>query len=87
MALTDKEKATLEALNKKAKEPDAAPVGRSLRANIDLGDEKQVSLARKLGFLPSEEDDDDDDGKDKKDKKDKKDDDDDTPNRRGYFGK
>lgn len=85
MGLSADEKKTLEALNRKAKEPDPEPVSRSVRANFDLGDPKQVALAIKHGFLKG--DDDDDDKGDKKDKKDKKDDDDDdTPKRGGYFG-
>lgn len=85
MGLSAEEQKLFDKLTKKSKEPDAPSVGRTLRANIDLGDEKQVSLARKLGFLPPEEDDDDDDdGKGKG--KGKGDDDDETPKRRGYFG-
>lgn len=84
MGLSAEEKKQLDALTKKSKEPDAAPVSRSVRANIDLSDPKQVALAIKHGFLSPDEDDDDDDDKGKG--KGKGDDDDDTPKRPGYFG-
>lgn len=55
MGLTDQEKATLEALSKKAKEPDAPPMGRNVSVSIDMGDAEQVAKAQKWGFLPPDE--------------------------------
>ena len=69
----------LERLQAKAEEPDPPAVGRTLSASIDLGDEKQVKLAQRFGFLPSD-DTDDDDGDTGGD------DGDETPKRKGYFG-
>ena len=80
MGLNAKEKKLLESLTKKAEEPDAGPVSKSVRVNVDLSDPKSVALAIKHGFLDPDEDDDDDDDADDKDDKD------DTPKRRGYFG-
>lgn len=73
----------LERLTKKAEEPDAPAVGKSVSVHVDLSDAKQVALAVKHGFLGSDDLDDDDDDDDDTDKKD---DDDDTPKRKGYFG-
>lgn len=42
-------------LQKKAEEPDPAPVGKSIQARIDLSDEKQIAAAIKHGFLTAEE--------------------------------
>lgn len=78
MGLNAKEKKLLESLTKKSEEPDAGPVSKSVRVNVDLSDPKSVALAIKHGFLDPD-DDDDDDGDDDSDDKD------DTPKRRGYF--
>jgi hypothetical protein len=51
MGLSDSEKELLERLTKKSKEPDAPPVSKSISANIDLGDDKQVERAIEHGFL------------------------------------
>jgi hypothetical protein len=51
----------------------------SARATFDLGDDKAVARAQKLGLLPS--DDDEDDDEDDEDREDE-----DTPKRRGFFG-
>ena len=76
--LTAAEARTLKALQEKSEAPDAPPVSRSLSVSIDLGDEKQVERAARLGLLDLG--DDDDDGDDDADA-----DADDTPRRRGYF--
>jgi hypothetical protein len=80
VGLSASEKKLLEKLTKKAEEPDAGPVSKSVRVNVDLSDPKSVALAIKHGFLDPDEEDDDDDGD-----KDDKDDKDETPKRRGYF--
>lgn len=77
--LTAKEAELLKSLQAKVEAPDEPSVGRNINVSFDLGDEKQVAMAKKFGFLPS--DDDDDDGDDDGD-----DDADDAPKRRGYFG-
>jgi hypothetical protein len=73
--LTAKEKQLLDQLSAKAEAPDSPSTARSLNVSIDLGDEKQVARAQKLGLLDPFDDDDDDGG----------DDADDTPKRRSYF--
>lgn len=55
MGLTDQEKATLEALSKKAKEPDPPPLGRSVSISVNMDDAEQVAKAQKWGFLPPDE--------------------------------
>jgi hypothetical protein len=79
MGLSAKERKMLDALTKKAEEPDAPGVGKTLNVSIDLGDEKQVARAQKLGLLDVEDDDDDDSDDDDDDQTDE------TPRRRGYF--
>lgn len=85
--LSADEEKTLAALLGKKKAPDASPVGKSLNISVDLGDEKQVERAQRLGLLDmftGADDDDDADGADGAD-----DDDDDadrSPRRRGFFG-
>lgn len=82
VGLSEQEKAVLVRLQKKAEEPDPAPVSRAVTASIDLGDPKQVALAIKHGFLTSDDVEDlDADPSDKEDE-----DADETPKRRGYFG-
>ena len=82
MGLTSDEQKLLKKLQRKAEEPDAPAVGRSVNVSVDLGDEKQVRYAHKLGLLSGLFDSDDggDDGDDDGD-----DDDEETPKRRGYF--
>lgn len=86
MGLSADEQKLLKRLQRKSEEPDAPPVGKSLSISVDLGDEKQVERAQKLGLLggllggPDDDDTDDDDDDNTDD-----DDDDDTPRRRGYF--
>lgn len=80
MGLTAKEKKALEALQRKAEEPDPPAIGRSATFNIDLGDKEQVSLAQRLGLIPGDDDADDDADEDGSD-----DEGDETPKRRGYF--
>lgn len=86
MPLSDKEQQMLEQLTKKSKEPEAPPVGKSISANIDLSDDKQIERAIEHGFLTKKEaeelkDDDDDDDSDSKTTKTKTA----TPRRKGYF--
>jgi len=80
--LTDEEASLLKKLMAKREAPEGAPVGRAINVSIDLGDEKQVARAIKLGLL-------DDDSLGDGDTGDEGDDDqgDDTPVRHGYFGK
>lgn len=77
MGLSAKEKALLEKLTKKAEEPDAGPVSKSVRVNVDLSDPKSVALAIKHGFLDPDEDEEDEETNEETDE---------TPKRRGYFG-
>lgn len=84
MGLTNDESNLLKKLLKKKDEPDAAPIGRSVNVSVDLGDEKQVKAAHKLGLLSGLFDSDDDDDKNG-DGNDDDDDADDGPTRRGYF--
>ena len=81
MPLSNEERATLKRLQQKEKEPDAGPVGRSVRVNIDLGDESQIARAIKYGFLTSDEVEEDKNGAGGDDDEEA----DDSPNRRGYF--
>lgn len=84
MGLSPKEQKLLSNLMKKKDEPDAPAASRALNISLDLGDEKQVERAQKLGLLASIMGDDDDDGGDGDDGDD--DDDEETvPKRRGYF--
>lgn len=56
--LTEEEAAKLAELQAKSEAPDEEPaggVGRVVNYNVDLGDPEQVGLARKLGFLPADE--------------------------------
>lgn len=77
MALSKEEKAQLDALTKKSKEPDAPRGG--LNFNLDLSDDKAYQRAVKLGLIDGDDDGDGDgDG-------DGDDDGDDTPKRRGFF--
>ena len=50
MGLTEQEAAILAKLMKKKDEPDAPQHGRSFNITVDLGDEKQVERARRLGL-------------------------------------
>lgn len=81
MGLTAAEKKMLERLSKKAEEPDAPPVSRSITATVDLSDPKSIAAAIKHGFLTSDEVEDlqDDEGDGESDEGDE------TPKRRGYF--
>jgi hypothetical protein len=77
--LSEEEQAVLKRLQQKAKEPQAAPVGKVINVTVDLGDESQVARAIKHGFLTADEveQDKDGDGSDE--------DADEAPNRKGYF--
>ena len=80
--LTAKEKELLDKLNKKADEPDAPAVSKSISANIDLSDDKQIAAAIKHGFLTADEVEElQEDERDDKGKKQGAA----TPRRRGYF--
>lgn len=74
MGLSKEEKEQLEALSKKAKEPDA-PAG-NINFNLDLSSDAAWERAKKLGLVKDDDssDDDDDDA-----------DADDKPARGGYF--
>jgi hypothetical protein len=83
--LTSEEKKLLKRLQQKSEAPDAPSVSRALNISIDLGDEKQVERAQKLGLLDAimgDETEDEDEGADEDE-----DDAEDTPRRRGYFDK
>lgn len=78
MGLSKEEKATLEALNKKANEPDELPGNVSF--SLDLSSDSAWERAKKLGIIhddPPADDDDGDDGDDLDDK----------PRRRGFMEK
>lgn len=77
MGLTDEEKKLMAKLQKKAEEPDAPPVGKSVNVIVDLKDKAQVAMAKKFGFLP-----DDDDEEEESEEEEEVDD---KPKRRGYF--
>lgn len=81
MALTKEEAAQLEALQKKADEPDEEPKGnglsRVLNVTVDLGDEAQVERAIRLGFMEAPQEDDEGEDDDSEEE---------SPRRRGYFG-
>lgn len=84
--LSDSEQELLDKLTRKREAPDAPPVNKSISANIDLSDDKQVALAIKHGFLTAEE------VKEEKEKADDKEGDkgkrrDATPRRRGSYFK
>lgn len=80
MALSAKQRRQLEELQELEKQPAAPQVGRSVHVNVDLSDPDQVSMARRMGFLPSDEDDEPDEPDDGDDP-----DPEATPRRRGYF--
>ena len=84
--LTADEARLLKRLQRKSEEPDAPPVSKSLSISVDLGDEKQVERATKLGLLDllTGADEDDDESADEDDDE-STDEDDDVPRRRGYF--
>jgi hypothetical protein len=69
----------LDALTKKkraAEKAGKAVSAHSLNVSIDLGDDKQVSLARKLGFLSAEEE---------QEAKEEQEEEEEAPKRDGYF--
>lgn len=85
MGLSPDEKKALKRLQEKANEPDPPAASRALNISLDLGDEKQVKLAGKLGLLSDIFDSDDDDTDDDTDDTDDDDHNDEPPRRRGYF--
>jgi hypothetical protein len=84
--LTSDEAKLLKRLQQKAEAPDAPSASRALNISIDLGDEKQVERATKLGLLDALTGD-DDETDDEDDDEDAQTDVEDTPRRRGYFDK
>lgn len=78
--LTDEEKRLLRKLQEKAEAPDSPAVARSASFTIDLGDEKQLARAAKLGLIDMDDDSDSDNDED-----DNGEPADDVPKRRGYF--
>lgn len=76
--LSKAEQKMLERLQAKSEAPDAGPVSRTLRANIDLGDPEQIKRAQRYGFLDPDDDDDGDEEDDETQEEE-------TPKRRGYF--
>lgn len=78
--LTSQEESLLKKLMSKREAPEAPMTGRTLNISIDLGDDKQIERATRLGLLDMLNDDSDDDGTG-----DEPDEPDDTPKRRGYF--
>lgn len=81
---TAEEQELYDRLTKKREAPDAPPVGKSISANIDLGDDKQIERAIEHGFLTRAEvkalkDGDDDNGDGKKSPA--------TPRRKGSYFK
>lgn len=86
--LSAREEKVLKALRDKQEAPDAPSASRALNISIDLGDEKQVERAQRLGLLDMfSGDDDDDDGNDDDNDDGNDDDDEEAPRRRGYFDK
>lgn len=78
MGLSKEEKATLEALNKKANEPDELPG--NVNFSLDLSSDSAWERAKKLGIIrddPPADDDNDDNDEDL----------DDAPRRRGFMEK
>lgn len=75
--LTKSEQDLLDKLNAKVEAPDRPTP--NLNVTIDLGDDKQVALARKHGWLDDEEDDSGDGDEDDDSEGDE------TPKRKGYF--
>lgn len=63
-------------LQKKAEEPDAPAVGKSVNVLVDLKDKASVALAQKFGFLPGDEEEETTDEDEATD---------DKPKRGGYF--
>lgn len=59
MALTKEEQETLDALTKKASEPDTPARGENISVIVDLADPDAVRRAKKLGYLPEDFEDDD----------------------------
>lgn len=79
MGLSASEKKALERLQKKAEEPDPAPVSKSISATVDLSDPKSIAAAIKHGFLTADEVEEMKEDEKENGKKDA------TPRRRSYF--
>lgn len=89
MKLTEEEAAKLAELQAKAEAPDEEPAGgpgRVVNYHVDLGDEKQVGLARKLGFLPADEPE-GEGGEEGGGESDEEEEAEEEPTRRGFFDK
>ena len=80
--LTADEEKLLKKLTQKREAPDPGPIGRAINVSIDLGDEKQVERARRLGLLDGFDDEDEQEDTEEEGEEEA----DDTPKRRGYFG-
>ena len=80
MGLSAEEKKQLKALERKAQEPDPPAMGKSVSVHVDLSDANSVAMAKKYGFLPSDEPENDDEDTDEDEE-----DDEETPRRKGYF--
>jgi hypothetical protein len=78
--LSADEKKLLEELNRKSKEPDG-PAAHRVNVTVDLGDDKQLARAKKLGLLGALFADDETDDTSDADG----DPDDEAPKRRSYF--
>jgi hypothetical protein len=76
--LSESEKAALARLQAKAEAPDEGPISKAINVTINLGDKAQVALAKKMGFLP----DDDEEVTEEMEGEEG----DETPKRKGYFG-
>jgi hypothetical protein len=81
--LTAQEESLLKKLMSKREAPDAPQSQRTLNISIDLGDEKQVERATRLGLLDMFDDDEPDSDEPEPDGDEPEPDD--TPKRRGYF--
>lgn len=76
--LSAEEKETLRRLREKERAPDAPGMARAINISVDLGDENQVKMAKRYGFLPA--DDDEEEAPEEEEEEG-----DETPKRRGYF--
>ena len=68
----------LDQLKAKMEAPDEAPIGRSIRVNIDMSDDNQVKKAQKWGLLPADEEEETEGGSEGEGGEE-------TPKRRGFF--
>lgn len=84
--LSSREEKVLKELMRKREAPDAPSASRALNISIDLGDEKQVERAQRLGLLDMFSGNDDEEDEERTDGDgDDDDDEEEAPRRRGYF--